>query len=215
MKAHAEGADDLDVAHAVLEHLADLGPLEAELHVVRRERITVVELQSLAQLEVVDALVRAHRPRLREARRHEVAGHRLHERVVHRVEHPERCQEAAGDLARIEPRRRQRHVERPAHLTLRLGRPRLRHGLAAERATTIKRAITSRFIVCVLPGTRPSSHDYSRPTLSTWSFASPVVMTGTMWIWPSTSIRQVRSPACEIAWRSRSCWAASPRPSGT
>jgi hypothetical protein len=103
VKAHARRADDLDVADPIFQHLADLGPLEAPLDVVRRERVTVVELQSLAQLEIVDALIRAHRPRLRETRRHEVAGHRLHERVVHRVEHPERCEEAARDLARVEP----------------------------------------------------------------------------------------------------------------
>ena len=66
--------------------------------------IAVVELHALPQLELVDALVRAHRPRLGQAGRHEVAGHGLDERVVQRIEHPER-RDDTGDLARIEPGR--------------------------------------------------------------------------------------------------------------
>ena len=124
MEAHARGADHLDLPHPVLEDLADLGPLEAELHVVGGEGVAVVELQALAQLELVDTLIRAHRPRLRQARRHEIARHRLHQRVVQGVEHPERREEARGDLARIEPGRRQGHVQRPAHLAFRLRRRR-------------------------------------------------------------------------------------------
>src|SRR5262249_4730395 len=119
--ADTRGTHDLDVPHAVFEDLADLRALEAELHVFRRERIAVVELQTLAQLEVVRQPVPGHRPRLGEAGRHEIAGHRLHERIVQRVEHPERREKAAGDLARIEPRRRERDVERPTHLALWLG----------------------------------------------------------------------------------------------
>ena len=133
MEAHARRADDLDVAHPVLEHLAHLGPLEAELHVLRGERIAVVELQTFAQLEIVRLLIRAHRPRLGKARRHEIAGHRFHERVVHGVEHPERCQEPADDLAGIEPRRGEGDVQGPAHLAFGFGfRPRLSGGVGDE-----------------------------------------------------------------------------------
>ena len=97
-----------------------LRALEAELHVLGGERVAVVELQPLAQLELVGLLIRAHRPGFGEARRQVVARHRLHQRVVQRVQHPER-REHADDLGRIEPGRRERHVERPAHLAFRLG----------------------------------------------------------------------------------------------
>jgi hypothetical protein len=115
-EAHPGRTDDLDVADAVFQNLADLRPLEAELHVVGGERIAVVELQAFAQLELVGLAVGARRPRLGQARRHEVTRHRLHQGVVQRVEDPERGEEAAGDLSRVEPRGRQRHVQCVAHL---------------------------------------------------------------------------------------------------
>src|SRR5207249_9537608 len=62
VETHARRTDDFDLAHAILQHLADLRSQEAELHVVRGEGISIVELQTLAQLEVVDALIRAHGP---------------------------------------------------------------------------------------------------------------------------------------------------------
>ena len=126
-EAHAGGRDDGDLLDLVVQQLA-LRAVEAELHVLRGERIAVVELEALAQLELVGPLVGAHRPGLGQARGHEVAGHRLHERVVHRVEEPER-RELAHDLARIEPVRRDRHVEGPAHLAL---GPGLGRGVGAE-----------------------------------------------------------------------------------
>jgi len=119
-EADAVGIDDHDLLHLVLKALGALGAVERELHVLGGERIAVVELQPLAQLELVDALVGTHRPRLRQARRLVIARHRLHERVVHRVQHPER-REHADDLGRVEPRRREGDVERPAHLALGLG----------------------------------------------------------------------------------------------
>ena len=87
-----------------------------------------MELEALAQLEFVDPLVRALRPRLGEARRHEVARHRLHQRVVQGVQDPERGEARA--LAGVEPGRRQRHVQRPAHLAFRL---RLGRGVLCRR----------------------------------------------------------------------------------
>ena len=121
-KAHAVGIDDHHLTHLLVQDLGALGALKAELHVVGGERVTVVKLQPLAQLEFVDSLVRAHRPRLRQAGRHEIAGHRFHERIVDRVQHPERGE--THELTGIEPDRRQRHVQRPAHLTVGLCRRR-------------------------------------------------------------------------------------------
>jgi len=128
---HAGRPDDGDLAHLLVQQLA-LGALEAELHVLGGERIAVVELHAFPQLELVDALVRTHRPRLRQARRQHLAGHGLHEGVVQRVEHPER-REDADDLGRIEPHRRQRHVEREAHLALGLRLRARRRPRAAQR----------------------------------------------------------------------------------
>ncbi|OLC00517.1 MAG: hypothetical protein AUH30_02350 [Candidatus Rokubacteria bacterium 13_1_40CM_68_15] len=120
VETDAVGPDDLDVADLLAHLPGALAALEAEFHVLGREGIAVVELQSLAQLELVDALIRAHRPRLREARRLEIARHRLHQRIVKAIEDPE-GRELADDLAGIEPEGRQRDVERPPHLAFRLG----------------------------------------------------------------------------------------------
>jgi hypothetical protein len=70
---------------------------EAELHVLGGEGVSVVELQPLAQLEVIDPSVRAEGPRLREARRSRVAGHGLDERVMERIADPERLRPALAD----------------------------------------------------------------------------------------------------------------------
>ena len=118
VEAHPVGIDDRHLPDLVVEDLRSLGPLEAEPHVLGGERVAVVELQALAELELVDALIRAHRPRLGEAGRHQVAGHGFDERVVDGIEHPERGE--ARELSRIEPHGRQRHVQRPAHLPFRL-----------------------------------------------------------------------------------------------
>ena len=116
LEAHPVGADDRHLPHLVVE---DLGPgaREAELDVLGRERIAVVKREPLAQLELVDALIGAHRPRFRQASRHEAAGHGLHERIVQGIDHPE-GRDDAHDLGRIEPDRGERHVQRPAHLSL-------------------------------------------------------------------------------------------------
>src|SRR5439155_1680600 len=74
----------------------------------------------LAQLELVDALIRTDGPGFRQARGHQIAGHGLDERIVERVEHPEWCDDAYL-LTRVEPEGRERHVQRPAHLAFRLG----------------------------------------------------------------------------------------------
>jgi hypothetical protein len=127
VEADTVAVDDADLADLLLEDLGALGPVEAELHILGGERIAVVEPEPLAQLELVGLLIGADRPGLGQAGREMVAGHRLHQRVVQRVHHPER-REHADDLGGIEPLGRECHVERPAHLALRpgLGRGRRR-----------------------------------------------------------------------------------------
>src|SRR5215471_11056285 len=66
----------------------------------------VVELRVLAQDELVGEPVLGRRPRLGQARRADVARHRLHERVVQRVEHHEGCDQRFG-VAGVEPARDQ------------------------------------------------------------------------------------------------------------
>ena len=129
LEAHAVRIDDRDLPHLVVQDLRSLGAMEAELHVLGGERIAVVELEPLTQLELVDALIRAHRPGFGQARRHEIAGHGFHERVVDRVEDPERREPL--ELAGVEPHGRQGHVQRPPHLPFRLWR-RSRPGLGTR-----------------------------------------------------------------------------------
>ena len=94
VEAHPVGIDDRHLPDLVVEDLRSLGPVEAEPHVLGGERVAIVEFQSLAELEFIDALVRTHRPRLGEAGGHQVAGHGLDQRVVDGIEHPERGETA-------------------------------------------------------------------------------------------------------------------------
>src|SRR5207245_10519160 len=59
--------------------------LEAELHILGRGGITVVELEPAAQLELVREAVRALAPRLGQTRAHLLVRLRAYERVVHPV----------------------------------------------------------------------------------------------------------------------------------
>ena len=103
--------------------------LEGELHVVGGDGLAVVEPRALAQHELVDEAVLGQAPRLGQARRHGVAGHRLHQRVVQRVEHHERRADP-GRLGGIEPGRGERDVNGPGHLPL--GRRVARRGLGGR-----------------------------------------------------------------------------------
>ena len=89
LEAHPVRIDDLDRGHLVLQELRGGAAvaLEAELHVLRGERIAVVEHDALAQDELVAESVLGHGPRLGERRGHGVARHGLHHGVVQRVEH--------------------------------------------------------------------------------------------------------------------------------
>ncbi len=100
--------------------------LERELHVIGGDRIAVVELRTLAQDELVAQPVLAGRPGLRQRRRRIALRHRLRHRVVQRVQHHERRDDACG-LRRIEPGRRQRDVHADGQLTRRRGRLRRAH----------------------------------------------------------------------------------------
>src|SRR5438093_4966186 len=97
MEADGQGIDDLDLLDARLQRLGP-GPLvalEAELHVLGGDRVAVVELEPAAELELVDPPVRAFLPRLRQARAHLLPRQRAKQRIVDRIEQPER-----GDLGR-------------------------------------------------------------------------------------------------------------------
>ena len=93
---------------------------KAELHVLRREGVAVVEFQPLAQLELVHEPVRALLPRLGQAGRRVVAGQRFDQRVVQGVQEHERHADSGG-LAGIEKRESDRDIEGHGQLTVRLG----------------------------------------------------------------------------------------------
>ncbi len=118
-KAHAVGVDDVHAGDPVLQQLGRGAAvaLERELHVLRGERVAVVEHHALSQHELVAEPIPGHRPRLGERRRHAVARHGLHHRVVDGVQHLH-DRDDAGVLARIEPRRGDGDVDRPRHLRL-------------------------------------------------------------------------------------------------
>src|SRR5262249_42775216 len=96
------GVDDDDLLDLLMQQPVAFGTLEAEFHVLGGEPVAVVEANALAQPEFILALVLADGPGLGETRRHEVARHRLHQRVVDRIEEPER-RELPRSLARVEP----------------------------------------------------------------------------------------------------------------
>ena len=117
LEPDAAGVDDLHLLDAVLEQLraSTLVALEGKLHVVRGDRVAVVELHAAPHDELVGETIRRHRPRLGEARGGETPGHGLHHRVVDRIENHEGRDGRLG-LGRIEPPRGQGHVDGPAHL---------------------------------------------------------------------------------------------------
>src|SRR5206468_9462048 len=119
-KAHPILIHDLHRPHLGLEQARTRAAvaIEGELHVLRGERITVLEADALAQGELVDEPVAAHLPRLRERRPHARPGQRPHQRIVHRVVHHE-GQRGPRGIRRIKERRRQRHMHPPAHHALR------------------------------------------------------------------------------------------------
>ena len=112
MEAHRQGIDDLDLAHVRLDLLGSRSPiaLVAELDVLARDGIAVVEFEIAPQLELIHEPVGALRPRLGEARRHlALARQRPDERVVKGEENPER-RDLSRRGRRIEPGRRDRDV---------------------------------------------------------------------------------------------------------
>ena len=117
---HLVRVDDDDLFDLALQ-LRSLGALEAEFDVLGRERVAVVEFQPFAQDKFIFQLVFAFGPGFGEAGRHAASRHRLHQRIVQRDQHPERRHETRLGLPRIEPSRRQRHVNREPHLAFRLG----------------------------------------------------------------------------------------------
>ncbi len=94
-EAHRVGIDDLDFLDLLVE-FRPLRALEAELYVLGGERVAVMEFQVFAQLEFVREVIRALRPGFREARRHGIAGHRFHQRVMQPIGEPERMKGNLG-----------------------------------------------------------------------------------------------------------------------
>ena len=125
----APGIRSLDRGDLLLEHLRrDAAvPLERELDVVGRDGLAVVERRPSAQHELVDEPVGRRAPRLGQAGRHGLLGHRLHEGVVERVEDHEGRDEARR-LGGLEEGRRQAEVKRPGHLPCRRFRGEDRRG---------------------------------------------------------------------------------------
>jgi len=117
---HSLSVDHLDRGDAGLEggRRRPAVALERELHIFCGHRLAVVELDAFAQHELVHEAVTRDAPRFSKARRHGLARHRLHQRIVHGVEHDERHGGRCG-FGGIEPDRRERHLKREGHLTLR------------------------------------------------------------------------------------------------
>jgi hypothetical protein len=111
------GLDRRDLLLEELRRRAAIA-LERELHVLGGDGLAVVELGALAEQELGDETVRGQGPGLGEAGRHRVAGHRLHQRVVQRVEDHEGSADPRG-LRGVEPGRRQGDVYRPGELARR------------------------------------------------------------------------------------------------
>ena len=96
--------------------------LERELDVFRGNGIAIMESDAIAQHEIVAQPVRRCRPGFGEAGRQFLARHRLHDRVMQRVQDHERRDDPRR-LGRVEPGRRQRDMHAPGQLTLRRAFP--------------------------------------------------------------------------------------------
>src|SRR5262249_41892375 len=116
----AIGIDDFNVADLVALLLRPAVAQKTKFHVLRRERVTVVKFESLAQFELIHLLVRAYGPRLGQRGRHRVPGHGLEQGIMQRIAEPEGRDPGHCNLTRIEPGRRKVHVQGPAHLPCRL-----------------------------------------------------------------------------------------------
>src|SRR5207245_1662040 len=120
METHAIGIDDFNVAELVALLLRPFVAQKTKFDVLRRERVTIVKFESLAQFKLVHLLVRAHGPRLGQRGRHGVPRHGLEQGIMQSVEEPEGRHPSHCHLARIEPGRSEGHVQGPAHLPCRL-----------------------------------------------------------------------------------------------
>ena len=127
--AHPPRIGGLHAGHALLQRL-DRGAavaLQRELHVVRRDRVAVVEERALAEHELVHEPVLRDRPGFGQPRRPRLPGHGLHQSVVQGVEDHVGRDHPRG-LRRVEPRGCQRDVHGPGELALGRGRQSRRKG---------------------------------------------------------------------------------------
>ena len=134
MEADLVRIDDLHCLDLPLEFRSarPLIPFEAELHVLRRERIAVVERDPLAELKRIRAPVGTLTPLRRQTGRHGVVGHGFDQRIMHGIEKHIRGDHASS-LRWIEPGGRNGDVNRPGHLPA--GSGFLRHGAVQARPT--------------------------------------------------------------------------------
>ncbi len=117
MKAHPQRIEDFDVRHARLHHVVRGAAVahEREFDVLGGHRLAIVEREALAQHEFVAEPILRGGPRLGEARCQSLPRHRLHHRVMQRVQHHERRDDPRG-LRRVEPGRRERDMRAPNQL---------------------------------------------------------------------------------------------------
>ena len=91
---------------------------EGKLDVLGGDRLAVMEFGALSQRKVPGQAVFAGRPLFGEGRRQWLPRHRLHHRVVQRIQDEERRDDPRR-LGRVEPGRRQRDMHAPGQLALR------------------------------------------------------------------------------------------------
>src|SRR6266849_8606551 len=122
VEAHPQGIDDLDRLDFLPEERGALPvvAVEAKFHILGGERVTVVEGDPLAQLELVRQAVFTLAPGLGQAGSPLIPRHRFHQRVVYRVEKQKRRDPII--FGRLKEGRGDSEVDRPSHLALRLRR---------------------------------------------------------------------------------------------
>src|SRR5882724_8298229 len=149
----------------------------------------------LAQDEIVDEPIRRRGPRLGQAGRERLAGHRLHDAVVERVEDHERRDD--GRLRWIEVRRHQGRMNRPRDLPVRRGADRDRRHQEEQRDGDDREELHR--VSCRPMKSRISAIALSASALGCWM--KP-------WRAPGKWTRSTGPPACWYAWTNASVIAA-------
>jgi hypothetical protein len=116
----ASGVGHLDRGDPVLHQLVRRAAvaLERELHILGGQRVAIVKFDPFAQHELVALAVLRGDDRLGQARGEALPRHRFDHRVMQRIKHHER-RDDAGRFGRIEPHRRERNMHAPGQLAVR------------------------------------------------------------------------------------------------